>query len=98
MKFEDTGAIMLTPKEFLKKTGIDPGNYIFETMGPNIRFYMYEAVRNRVADEPERYCYDQGEKIYEFKHMKKYGETWFRVYDRTASKPSWSLWNTWRVW
>lgn len=99
MKLEETGAIMLTPMEFCRKTGIKPGNWIFKDVDlKKAKFYMYAPVFNRVVREPERYCFSNGNIIREFKHMKEYGETWMRTFDMTVETPCWSLWNTWSVW
>lgn len=89
---------MLTPLEFSKKTRIPMDNFIFDNLPDNSKFYMYKAVKNRLVDAPERYCFNNGTVIYEFKHMDKYGETWVRVFNMTVSNPEWSLWSTWNVW
>ena len=98
MTLEETGAIMLTKMEFCRKTGIQADNWIFDDMGEHSKFYMYEKVRNRVVNEPDRFFFNNGKVIREFKHMMKYGETWMRVYDMTVEKPSWSIWTTWKAW
>jgi hypothetical protein len=97
MKLEDTGAIMLTPMEFCRKTGIRPTNWIFNDMPENSKFFMYESIHNTVVNEPEKYFFNNGKIIREFKYMKEYDETWMRVFDMTVDKPCWSSWNTWKV-
>ena len=92
MTFEDVGAIKITPMEFCIGTGIRPGCWIFDEIGPETRFYMYKAVRN----EPAKYFINNGKVIHEFKHMKEYGETWIRSFDMRSEKPSWTLWTTWK--
>ena len=91
MKPEDTGVLMLTKEEFCKKVKIDPSNHIFKDEGENPRFYMYSAVKNRVVDEPEKYFYNNGIVLREFKHMFEYEETWIRKFDMTVKNPRWSL-------
>ena len=98
MKLEDTGAIMLSPYQFMKKVGLKPDCWLIEELlnSHYSRCWMYEAAFSREVREPERYFFSNGEVIREFKHMKEYGETWIRVFDMTAETPSWSIWSVWK--
>ncbi len=95
MKTEDTGAIRITMDEFCKGIGIPKDNWIFENMPTVPLFYKYGSVRNREVTEPERYFFNNGKVIREFKYMKDYGETWIRIFDMTDEQPHWSIWTTW---
>ena len=100
LKLEDTGAKIITKEEFCTKTKIQVDHWIFGFAGQKPRFWMYKY---HDVDNPERYYYyDDNNCIREFKHMKKHGETWAKVYfyRKTAEgkKGTWSVWYTWEVW
>lgn len=94
--FERSGAIVITLREFCKKTGIGPHSWIFQNLSEKSRFFMYKRVHNRVVDEPDKYFYNDGKVIREFKYMQEYDEVWMRVYDMTKERPEWGLWGTFK--
>ena len=97
---DQTGAKILTKEEFCEKAKISENHWLFEEMGPNPRFWMFDY---HDADYPERYYFDND--IYcirEFKHMPKDKETWTRAFDYAKTpegkKGEWGLWYTWKAW
>ena len=99
MTHTDVGAIDITFSEFCAKTGILPDCWIFENMGEHSQFYMFP--KESYTDPKERidrFFFNNGKIVREFKYMKEYRETWMRVFDMTTERPCWTTWSTWKVW
>lgn len=103
----ETGAIMLTKSEFCSKTRIKPNDPIFNDSCKNPlfpRFFMYEAVHNSAVNEPEKYFFNNGKRIFEFKHHvcrlrhNNIHGLAFRVFDMTVDTPMWTSWRGWTIW